>query len=243
MGVRTKINLGLVAAFLLSIGMLGSYAWNAIQQNARAELIREAQMITAQASAIRGYTVTEIQPLLAEQSRTRFLPHTIPAFAASATERDFSKGYPGYIYKEAALNPTNPGHRATPAETAIINDFRKDAALKSIIRTLDTPDGPVISVSRPLKIGNKACLICHSTPDVAPASMVDVYGTENGYGWSVDETVGAQITSVPMRAAEERARELFIRFMTGAAGIYGVALLLVGIILHFAVGSPPKATA
>ena len=72
--------------------------------------------------------------------------------------------------------------------------------------------------------------------------MVDVYGSENGYGWSVDETIGAQITTVPMRAAEERARELFIRFMTGAAGIYGVALMLVGIILHFAVGTP-KATA
>jgi len=240
MGPRTKINLGLLAAFVLGTGLVGAFARTTLRENARAELIREAQLITGQAIAIRGYTVTEIQPLLAEQSRTRFLPHTIPAFAASSAEREFTRAFPNYVYKEAALNPTNPGHKATADEAGIINDFRGNATLTTIIRTIDTSQGPLLSVSKPLKIGNKACLICHSTPDVAPASMVDLYGPANGYGWNVDETIGAQIVTVPLRLAEERSDAAFIQFMKGATPIYAGVLFLIGLLLHFAVGKAAK---
>ena len=63
----------------------------------------------AQATAIRGYTSKEIGPLLAEQNKVRFLPPTVPAWAAQTNLRAMAQQFPDYTYKEAALNPTNPG--------------------------------------------------------------------------------------------------------------------------------------
>ena len=73
------------------------------------------------------------------QGRTRFLPHTIPAFAAASTQRDLGKTFPGYSYKEAALNPTNPANRATPEEKTIIERFRSGKAQDLVISTRDPP--------------------------------------------------------------------------------------------------------
>jgi hypothetical protein len=56
--------------------------------------------------------------------------------------------------------------------------------------------------------------------------MIAVYGTQNGFGWGLNEVVGAQIVSVPMAVALEhsaRTRNLFIGVLAG------VFLLLIGL--------------
>lgn len=241
MGLRGKFNISLFGVFVIGLVLLSVFSWQIIRDNARTEVINEAQLITAEAIAVRGYTVNEIQPLLAEQSKSRFLPHTIPAFAATSTQRDFSKTFPNYSYKEAALNPTNPGHRATPEEAAIIEEFRKDLTKKTIITTRETPAGTVLSVSRPMQITNGACLSCHSVPSAAPASMIDVYGPANGFGWNLNEVIGAQIVTVPMHVALNRANSIFVTFIGGVVLIFAVVMVLLNILLHFSVIRPIRA--
>ena len=241
MGLRSKFNIIILLAFLIGLGLVAAFSWQVIRDNARSEVIHEAQLITAEATAIRRYTVVEVRPLLANQSRTRFLPHTVPAFAAATVQRDFAKAFPDYTYKEAALNPTNPANKATPAEAKIIDVFRQDAARDVIITTRDTPAGPVLSIAHPLKIESKDCLACHSVPEVAPAAMVDVYGKDNGFGWNLNEVIGAQIVSVPMQVALDRANDTFIHFIAGASLIFAVVLLLLNLLLHFVVIRPIRA--
>ena len=72
----------------------------------------------APAVAIRDYTDNEIAPLLADQIKSRFLPHTVPFCAAQTNMRELAKQFPDYTYKEAALNPTNPADKATDWEAA-----------------------------------------------------------------------------------------------------------------------------
>ena len=38
---------------------------------------------------------------------------------------------------------------------------------------------------------------CHSTAAAAPPAMLAIYGSGNGFGWQLNEVVGAQIVSVP----------------------------------------------
>ena len=83
----------------------------------------------AQASAIRDYTAKEIGPLLAEQIKVRFLPHTVPSWAAQTNLRTLAAQFPDYTYKEAALNPTNPADRATDWESDIIAEFARNPSL------------------------------------------------------------------------------------------------------------------
>ncbi len=243
MGLRAKFNLALLAAFLVSLGLASALSWPLIRNGARDEVITEARLIAAEAEAIRAYTVTEIAPLLAAQSATRFLPHTIPAFAAVTTQRAFSRRFPNYTYRESALNPTNPADLATPEEAEVINGFRADAALKTIIITRETPAGPILSIAAPTRIESKDCLVCHATPQAAPVSMIDIYGPRNGFGWTLNEVIGAQIVSVPMEVALRRANTTFITFLAGIAVVFGAALLLLNIMLHYLVIRPIRAIA
>ena len=42
----------------------------------------------------------------------------------------------------------------------------------------------------------------------APRTVVERYGSENGFGWKVNDIIGAQIVSVPMQLPMERANHV-----------------------------------
>jgi len=134
------------------------------------------------ASAVRAYTVEEITPLLAEQSKLRFLPHTVPSWAAQTNMRIQLERLPSYSYKEASLNPTNPADRATDWEADIIGAFTRNQELNELVSTRESALGPTLSLSKPIRLKAPACLSCHSMPAEAPAAMTDLYGAANGFG-------------------------------------------------------------
>jgi Protein of unknown function (DUF3365) len=112
-----------------------------------------------------------------------------------------------YAYREAALNPMNPANRAVDWEADIINNFRRNPSWDELINERETETGRVLNLSHPIVSGGN-CLACHGTVDRAPRSMVSTYGTQNGFGWKLDEIVGAQIVSVPMVVALEQSSRI-----------------------------------
>jgi len=238
MGLKAKFNLAILAAFVIGLGLTAAYSWRIANRAARAEVLQQAAIMVAAASAIRDYTDSEIAPVLAEQNQARFLPQTIPFFAAATNMHELAKKFPAYTYKEAALNPTNPADKAADWEAAIIDQFRQSPTLTSLTTERDTPEGPVLSLSDPIRVSDKSCLECHSTPQAAPQSMVDLYGSKNGFGWTLGSVQGAQIVSVPMRVALDRARETFFIDIGGLAAILAVTMLLLNLLLHFVVIRP-----
>jgi protein-histidine pros-kinase len=238
MGLKAKFNLVILLAFVVGLALVAAFSWHTTQQDAREEVMQQASIMMAEAIAVRNYTDTEIGPLLAEQNQARFLPQSIPFYAAQSNLRALAKQFPDYAYKEAALNPTNPADKATDWESAIIDEFRRQPTLTAFTSTRDTPEGPILSISRPIRVSDKSCLVCHSTPAAAPVSMTDLYGTANGFGWKLGEVEGAQIVSVPMRVALGRAHETFVVEIGGLAVILGVTLLLLNLLLHFVVVRP-----
>jgi protein-histidine pros-kinase len=240
MGLKTKFNLALLAAFLVGLALAAGMSWRIVHQNARRELLQEAALMMAQASAVRDYTANEIDPLLAEQLKVRFLPHSVPFWAAQTVVRAMAKDFPDYTYKEAALNPTNPADRAADWQTAIIGDFSQNPSLDQLTTTRDTPAGPILSFSRPVRITDKSCLECHSTPAAAPQPMIDLYGTANGFGWKLGDVIGAQIVSVPMSVALERADAAFKVYLGGLLAVFVVIFVLLNLLLHFVIVKPVR---
>ena len=112
MGLRTKFNLVMLIAFLIGLGLAGALSFTLVQDNARREVLQEAAIMMGQASTISHYTDHEIAPLLADQLKTRFLPQTIPFWAAQTNFRALQQEFPDYSLQEPALNPTNPADRA-----------------------------------------------------------------------------------------------------------------------------------
>ncbi|SPJ18079.1 HAMP domain protein [Burkholderiales bacterium] len=227
MNLLVKFNLVFLLLFLVGIGACGYFSWELLQKNAREEIAENARLLMANAIAVRGYTNTRIKPLLETQMRYTFLPESVPAFSATEVLNELRKKYPEYAYKEAMLNPTNPRDRAVEWEADIINQFRNGSD-SELFGVRDTPTGRSLFFARPLKITDPACLVCHSTVEVAPRTMVDKYGTANGFGWNFNETVGAQVVSVPTDVPFARARKAFIAFMTSLAGV----LVAIGLILN-----------
>ena len=119
--------------------------------------------------------------------------------------------------------------------------FRNHDAEKELVGERNTPTGPQLYLSRPIKITNPACLSCHSTPAEAPETLINTYGDNNGFGWKLDEVIGAQIVSVPMSLPLERANSTFITFMIALVGVFVLLILLLNIMLHYIVLKPVSA--
>ncbi len=226
MKLQVKFNLVFLLLFVIGIGACGYVTHDLLQRNARQEIAENARLLMTNALAVRAYTNTQIKPLLDTQMKYVFLPQSVPAFSAAAVFNDLRKKYPEYEYKEAMLNPTNPRDRAVDWETDLINQFR-NGTLTEIFGERTTPNGRSLYLARPLKISDTGCLQCHSTVDVAPRTMVDSYGPANGFGWNLNEIVGAQVISVPTAVPLARAQKAFETFMVSLVSVLaGIGVIL-----------------
>lgn len=241
MGLRLKFNLVLLVITLLGLGVSGAVSYKLLQDNAREEVLEMARMLMESAVAVRGYTVSEVKPLLEVQQRRQFLPQTVPAYAAAKYVHTLQQSHPEYSYKEAVLNPTNPSNRTTEWEADVVNHFRNNDSAAELIGDRETPTGRQLYLSRPITIKNGGCLACHSTPAAAPATLISTYGDKNGFGWKLNETVGAQIVTVPMTLPLARAHETFKLFMVSLLGIFIFIALSLNLLLHRLVLRPVRA--
>ena len=230
MGLRFKFNLVLAVIFGLGLAVSGALSRRILEANAREEVVRSADLMMGAALAVRTYTNREVTPQLELQLMRTFLPQSLPAFAATETFNALREQHPEYSYKEAVLNPTNPRNKALDWEADIISEFRNEPQLKDFRGSRETAIGKALYLARPIRI-TEGCLRCHSTPEVAPASMVKLYGPVNGFGWKQGETVGAQIVSVPMTVALERADQAFRTFMTSLMLVFLMAFAVLNVAL------------
>jgi HAMP domain-containing protein len=231
MRLTTKFNLVLFAVFSLGLAIAGYISYSVLQKHAREEVLAHAGMMMEAAMAIRGYTVKEIRPLLTLQMKREFLPQSVPSYAATQNFETVREMHPEYTYKEAALNPTNPRDHATDWETDIIRVFRDDPETAEISGERETPLGKSLYYARPIRISNKNCLTCHSSVDAAPETMIKLYGDNNGFGWQLDEVVGAQVVSVPLSVPLAKAREEFVIFMASLIAIFAVIFIVINVML------------
>jgi HAMP domain-containing protein len=238
MGLRLKFNLILLLVFLVGLGIAAWVSREILIRNAREEVTRNAGLMMETALAVRSYTINQVRPHLDLQLMRAFLPQSVPAFAAAETMGELRKKYPDYFYKEATLNPTNPRNRAADWEADIVQEFRNRAGLKELGGERDTPTGRALYIARPIQITNPACLGCHTTADAAPATMVKLYGPANGFGWKLNEIVGAQIVSVPMALPLQNAQRAFYTFMGSLVAVFALVFLTLNVMLNWMIVRP-----
>ena len=223
-----KFNLAFLLVFAIGLGAAAYMARNLLQQGAHDEVVDQARLIMESAAAVSTYTATQIQPLLQTQMKYTFLPQSVPAYSSTEMVNALRNQHPEYSYKPAMLNPTNPRDRAQDWEEDVIARFAKESSLTEFVGRRETTSGPSMFIARPIRISNPACLTCHSTPAAAPATMIEKYGPSNGFGWTLNEVLGAQVVSVPMSVPFERANKAFGVVMGSLAGVF----VLIGLTLN-----------
>lgn len=240
MKLLAKLNLVIILAFAVGMVLAAFISRNLLRDNAQAQVIDNARIMMETALAMRGYTVGQVKPLLEPLMQDKFLPQSVPAYSATEIFNALRHDNPEYTYKEATLNPTNPRNRAVDWETDLVNEFRRDPERKEIVGERDTPLGRALYLSKPIRVQNPDCLSCHTTPEQAPQTMLAVYGTEGGFGWQLNETVGAQIVQVPMSEPARLADQAFRRLLLVLLGLFVFTLVAMNLLLHFLVVRPVR---
>jgi protein-histidine pros-kinase len=239
MKLLAKFTLIFSAVFGIGLAIIGYVAHDFLLQNARAQVHEQARLMIELAGSARDYTTKEIKPLLVgEQAHIRsFLPQTVPAFAATESFSYVRTQYPDYTYKEATLNPTNLRDRAADWEADIINSFRNRPQQHELFGERMTPTGNSLFLARPIT-AEAPCLECHDTPRVAPAALIRHYGSQHGFGWQLNETVGAQIVSVPETVPVRLAEDGFRRLMLDLGLVFLVSLIVLDILIVLTISRP-----
>jgi HAMP domain-containing protein len=232
LSLAAKFNIVFMAIFGIGFAAASAVTNHLLQQNAREETLQNARVLMQAAIAARSYTSAQIVPLLETRLKYEFLPQSIPSFAATEHLNQLLKSYPDFSYKEATLNPTNPRDRAADWEADLVNQLRAKPALAELVGERSTAIGPALYVARPLQITNAACLRCHSVPDAAPKTMLDIYGRNNGFGWKHMEIIGAQVVSVPMDVPLHRASVMLRTYMLSMLGIFVFLFVALNLMVH-----------
>lgn len=228
MKLLLKFNLAFLLVFVIGLVACGLIARSMLQKSAHEEILGNARLIMESAQAVSSYTAAQIKPLLETQMKYGFLPQSVPAYSSTEVVNALREKHPDYAYKPAMLNPTNPRDRAQDWEEDVIAQFTKDPKLTEYVGQRDTASGRLMFIARPIRLTNPVCLQCHSTVDAAPATMIEKYGPANGFGWKLNETLGAQVVSVPMLVPLKRADDAFGVVMGSLAAVF----VFIGLVLN-----------
>jgi HAMP domain-containing protein len=217
-----------VVALIISVG--GGYL--VLRSYAVARATDDARLVLNTALAIRAYTQDDVASDLSKASPSQFYQASVPAFASQSIFRRVHELNPAYSYREVAVNPTNPDDRPTAIEVELINRFRADPNLKELTGIRNGSAAAVFYLARPIRITDAACLTCHSTPDKAPPAMLAKYGSSNGFGWQMNETIGIQALTVPIAEQLKGSVELAISLGGGLVVTFIGTYLAIRYALH-----------
>ena len=247
--IGLKLNL-LLGTILLAVILVTSLALSKILGSYAEKIVADKALLTIETmNSVRQYTSDRIQPELASrlESEELFLPQTVPAYSAREVFENLRQNnkYDNFFYKEAVLNPTNPRDKTDEFETEIVRSFQQEIdpvntnmanVQKYGFRNI--AGGKLFYIARPLVIKKESCLRCHSVPENAPASQIASYGNEGGFGWKLNEILGAQIVSIPASQVEKEAKDLRWLVISIVLVFLLIGIVLLNMFLKYTITDP-----
>ncbi|MBO3460831.1 DUF3365 domain-containing protein [Aetokthonos hydrillicola Thurmond2011] len=242
LNLKQKFTILLTIILVVGLSLSGLTLSYLLRQNASDEVAAKALALIDTMTSVRDYTLKQITPELTDKLETKFLPQTVSAYSAREVFDILRQksDYRDFFYKEATLNPTNLRDKADTFETDLVERFRKDKDLKELTGFRSNRGDETFYIARPLAIRDQACLKCHSTPENAPKTQIDQYGTANGFGWKLNEIVAAQIVSLPTSKVIQKANQSSVQIIGLVFIVFISVIVLVNIFLNRQVIRPLK---
>ncbi len=240
--LRQKFTILLLVILALGLSLSGLALSSVLKENAKQEVTSAADMLMETMISVREYTTAQIIPALIDDIEPDFLPQVVPGYSAREVFDNLRKRpkYRDFFYKEATLNPTNLRDKADSFEAKIVEQFRSKKDLKEVNGFRSLPGGDIFYIAHPLSVSQEACLECHSTVDKAPKSMIQRYGTANGFNWQLGEIIGAQIVSIPANRVIQKANQSSFLIVGIVVAVFAAVIFLVNVFLNRQVVRPLK---
>lgn len=211
----------LILVIVLVIGCAGSFAIFVINGHLKKHAIEEARatamVILDRNLAIHHYFSQQLKPsLFADYPTARHKDHFEPRWMSSTyAVREIERSYQArsgtrYSYKECAINARSPANEADDVESAFIRQLNKDPSLQEFADVREIDGELHYMVLRRGESMEQDCLLCHSTPEIAPAELVDRYGPSRSFFRTEGEVVSALSLRIPLDQAYQEIDHLIV---------------------------------
>jgi protein-histidine pros-kinase len=241
--VRALIRRILLPIFIVSLLAGAGGLYLLLYSEAIRQAEQEARIMLSSARAVGEYTETHILPKLTAASPNTFEQEQVPFYASRTVFRSVTGKAALYTFRFPTYNPTNLDDRPTPFEIELITRFRDSPKLDELTGVHDVDQGKVFYLAHPIRIEDPQCLACHSTPERAPPAMLAKFGTVNGFGWKLHDTVGMEILTVPLTEQLRGTLQLVLFLAGGLLLIFVVAYATLSIVFDSALVRPLSALA
>ncbi len=195
----------LIVVYILMVGFFYNFYHHLVIKDAKQEVVN----VLNTTKAIRKYVENIQKPVIYNLKKEKelyedffdprilsstFIVNTIHQMLTNS--KKLNNQIP-YKFKLAATNPRNPINKANNFEKEILDKFRKKE-IKEFSTTLKENGESYFYVAVPIERNQKSCMKCHSTPEVAPKELVQMYGNKAGFGEKVGDLRAMISLKVPI---------------------------------------------
>lgn len=194
--------------------------------------VSESRLVMTAVESARSYVRDELRPRMYEVlGQEAFVMEAMSTSYISRAVMDRFKGaLPDYLWRRVAPNARNPESEPLPFELKMIDHFKSrpnENHWQGIVKI----EGRSSFIHMRPEYFKESCLHCHGDPQDAPKALLDIYGSERGFGHKAGEIAGVSGVSIPVDVAlakiKDRATAVF------GTGVLIVSLLFVVIIFLF----------
>ena len=217
--MKVVVWLGLFSLLFIVGTHIGMYL--SMCEQARDEAEEVCGLIVTQIEAAQNYVRQELRPMMYEiVPDNDFIPEGMSTtFVARSIFERFNETNPDYYFKFATTNPRNSTNYANETEIGVITEFTDDPNLTRWSGEVEWNGQEYISVAVPIRF-NESCMRCHSDPALAPADLVERYGSTSGFNRSSGD-VAILSVGVPIGASLTAATAKVIHF-----GVYALIFFI-----------------
>lgn len=229
LSLQTKFSLGIILILGLFTGVLSYGLHKQLEDSLIRNVYEKSEIILAELEATRNYVASNLRPRISS-----LIPadeFVLEAMSTSYVSRQimdrFEKAFPEFHYKRAAIDSRGHRNEADAFEREILTQFRQNPQLKGW-QGLVTRDNKRFFVRMvPIRM-EAGCLRCHGDRRNAPAKLIAMYGSDRGFGRSVETVAGMDVLSFPVENAMSQITQRTVAIVgPGIAAIMAAALLVI----------------
>jgi HAMP domain-containing protein len=242
MGIRAKFVVIISILSLIATVAIGYSSYTFSRQNALADAKGKGEMLFNYAQASGTFFARYQHPIVEERiaDKDTFIPELMSRFVVQRMtfEVFLENQKKGYQFKQATLDPLWTDNKANAEEQKIIKEFAASPATTAKDGIISKNGEQFFYIAKPVKIDKETCLICHGNPADAPQDQRDLYGTDHGYNWKMNEIVGANMVYISIEEALVAAKSMTLKiFLIGIVSLL-VTIICIWVFLDRAVVAP-----
>ncbi|MEE9447457.1 MAG: DUF3365 domain-containing protein [Arenicellales bacterium] len=234
--ISTKFNQSLLLIFLVLSLILVPAIYFLTKSQVMSQANKELTLLVDMIKAVRNVVREETRPHYS--AKGDFFPVVVSSTVMAKTVASkFARSRPEYYIKIFADNPLNIEDYPDELEKTILQRFRQNKQLKSIVETGIIKGQSYLLSSAPAT-AKKGCLKCHGNPLLAPLSISSKYGTTTGYGWKIGDVVGGMAVGVPLANVLNITVTRTLYALLVLAAVFGLLYLYINTIVRRSIIAP-----